>query len=177
MLGEKQRLQRERDRLEEDIKEKERRNQQLRERVERSEMEKASASQKVQSMRDQMKTMKDKMIELQKNQIDIGRNPGEAIEKVSNPIYEKMRIDVENRLQPTLEQNMIKKSQMESELAILNSQVYDEQMNQINCKQQIVEQKDLLEDLNQEVDSLKQRIGDMQERKATLNQKVEGLTE
>ena len=50
-------------------------------------------------------------------------------------------------------------------------------MNQINCKQQIVEQKDLLEDLNQEVDSLKQRIGDMQERKATLNQKVEGLTE
>ena len=66
---------------------------------------------------------------------------------------------------------------MESELAILNSQVYDEQMNQINCKQQIVEQKDLLEDLNQEVDSLKQRIGDMQERKATLNQKVEGLTE
>ena len=86
-------------------------------------------------MRDQMKAMKDKMIELQKNQIDISRNPGEAIEKVSNPIYEKMRIDVENRLQPTLEQNMIKKSQMEGELAILNSQVYDEQMNQINCKQ------------------------------------------
>lgn len=145
------------------------RNQKLRERVERSEMDKASASQKVQGMRDQMKAMKDKMVELQKNQIDIGRNPGEAIEKVSNPIYEKMRIDVENRLQPTLEQNMIKKSQMESELAILNSQVYDEQMNQINCKQQITEQKDLLEDLNQEVDSLKQRIGDMQERKATLN--------
>lgn len=169
MLGEKQRIQRERDRLVEDIKEKEMRNQKLRERVERSEMDKASASQKVQGMRDQMKAMKDKMVELQKNQIDIGRNPGEAIEKVSNPIYEKMRIDVENRLQPTLEQNMIKKSQMESELAILNSQVYDEQMNQINCKQQITEQKDLLEDLNQEVDSLKQRIGDMQERKATLN--------
>ena len=169
MLGEKQRIQRERDRLVEDIKEKQMRNQKLRERVERSEMDKASASQKVQGMRDQMKAMKDKMVELQKNQIDIGRNPGEAIEKVSNPIYEKMRIDVENRLQPTLEQNMIKKSQMESELAILNSQVYDEQMNQINCKQQITEQKDLLEDLNQEVDSLKQRIGDMQERKATLN--------
>ena len=89
-------------------------------------MEKASSSQKVQGMREQMKQMKDKMLELQKNQIDIGRNPGEAIEKVSNPIYEKMRIDVENRLQPTLEQNMIKKSQMESELAVLNNSVYDE---------------------------------------------------
>ena len=47
MLGEKQRIQRERDRLVEDIKEKEMRNQKLRERVERSEMDKASASQKV----------------------------------------------------------------------------------------------------------------------------------
>ena len=54
-------------------------------------MQKASASQKVQGMRDQMKQMRDKMLELQKNQIDIGKNPGEAIEKVSNPIYEKMR--------------------------------------------------------------------------------------
>ena len=126
MLGEKQRLQRERDRLAEDLKEREQRNQKLREHVERSEMEKASSSQQVQGMREQMKQMKDKMLELQKNQIDIGRNPGEAIEKVSNPIYEKMRIDVENRLQPTLEQNMIKKSQMESELAVLNNSVYDE---------------------------------------------------
>ena len=35
----------------------------------------------------------------------------------------------------------------------------------------------MLEDLSQEVESLKQRIGDMQERKATLNKKVEDLTE
>jgi hypothetical protein len=61
-------------------------------------MEKASSSQKVMTMRDQMRQMKEKMLELQKNQIDIGRNPGQAIEKVSNPIYEKMRTDVETRL-------------------------------------------------------------------------------
>ena len=44
MLGEKQRLQRERDRLTEDLKEREQKNQKLREHVERSEMEKASSS-------------------------------------------------------------------------------------------------------------------------------------
>ena len=66
---------------------------------------------------------------------------------------------------------------MESELAVLNSQVYDEQMKQINLKQEIVEQKDLLEDLNMEVDDLKQRTSDIQERKANLQVKVESLTD
>lgn len=70
--------------------------------------------------------MQEKMQELQKNQIDIGRNPGKAIEKVSNPIYERLRTDVENDHQPILERNMLKKSQYEAELASLNSQVYDE---------------------------------------------------
>ena len=49
------------------------------------------------TMREQLREMKEKMIELQKNQIDIGRNPGKAIEKVSNPIYENMNTEVENR--------------------------------------------------------------------------------
>ena len=60
-------------------------------------MEKASKSQNVMTMREQLREMKEKMIELQKNQIDIGRNPGKAIEKVSNPIYENMNTEVENR--------------------------------------------------------------------------------
>lgn len=110
-------------------------------------MDKASKSQKVMVMRDQMRQMKEKMLELQKNQIDIGRNPGHAIEKISNPILDKMRDNVENDFQPNVEQMMVKKSQMEGELAILNSQVYDEQMKQINCKQEILEQKELLEDM------------------------------
>ena len=122
-----------------------------------------------------MKQMRDKMLELQKNQIDIGKNPGEAIEKVSNPIYEKMRNQVENELQPKLEQNMIKKSQMESEIAILNSQIYDEQMNRINGNQQLVEQKYLVEDLNQEIESLSAKVKESDQVKAGLEEKVSSI--
>ena len=44
-------------------------------------------------------------------------------------------------------------------------------------KQEIIEQKELLEDMTQEVDDLRLRTGHIQERKANLQENVEGLTE
>jgi hypothetical protein len=40
--------------------------------------------------------MKERMHELEKSQINIGRNPGKAIQRISEPILEKIRNEVES---------------------------------------------------------------------------------
>ena len=61
---EKEYKQIEKERLYQDLEDQEKKNQQLRERIERSEMVKLSASQKVMTMREQMRQMQEKMQEL-----------------------------------------------------------------------------------------------------------------
>jgi hypothetical protein len=47
-----------------------------------------------------MKEMRDKMAELEKNMIDVGRNPGKAIETISNPMLSEMKMDGETKYAP-----------------------------------------------------------------------------
>ena len=46
------------------------------------------------------------MLELETNMIDVGRNPGKAIEKISNPILEQLREKGEIHVQPKIEDLM-----------------------------------------------------------------------
>ena len=100
---------------------------------------KPSSSQKVQGMRDQMNEMRGKMKNLEKNAIDIGRNPAKAIETISNPLLDKLQEEVNTGHQPKLEENMFKKGKLESEETDLNAQIYDQQMQQVSLKQQIID--------------------------------------
>ena len=49
------------------------------------------------------------MIEVEKSQIDIGRNPSAALEKVSNPILFKLRDTLEKEHADELLDNMLDK--------------------------------------------------------------------
>ena len=55
------------------------------------------------TLRDNLHQMRDKMIKLEKNMIDIGRDPAKAIEKISNPILDNLKDGVESDFQPKLE--------------------------------------------------------------------------
>jgi len=65
------------------------------------------------------------MIELEKNTIDIGRDPGKAMEKISQPILDALLDTVSDGQQPILEDNMFKKGKLELEETDLNSNIYD----------------------------------------------------
>ena len=110
-----------RDRKRIEIEEIERRNELLRGKIDLPEDKKSSASAKVQTMREQMRTMKDRMVELEKNTIDVGRNPGKAIQQISNPQLDKLHTQVNSTHQPILEENMFKKGKLESEETDLNA--------------------------------------------------------
>ena len=60
------------------------------------------------------------MLELEKNNINIGRNPNKAIQKLSQPVLEKLRDDVDDDLQPRLQQNMIKKADLEGQIGTIH---------------------------------------------------------
>ena len=83
------------DRLAKQIAEQEQKNKELREVVNMPEDKKASVSTRVNTLRDQMGEMREKMLLLEKNMIDIGRNPGKAIERISNPILLSLKDQVE----------------------------------------------------------------------------------
>ena len=51
---------------------------------------------KVVEQRNQFNQMKDKMHEMEKSTINIGRNPGKAIQRISEPILDKIRNEVES---------------------------------------------------------------------------------
>lgn len=80
-----------RDRAQRELEEQETKNKILRDKVDLPEDLKSSASAKVQTMRGQMREMKEEMLKLEKATIDIGRNPGKAIERISNPLLDKLQ--------------------------------------------------------------------------------------
>ena len=83
--------------------------------------------------------MRERMLELEKGTINIGRNPGKAIQRISEPILDHMRNTVEEEIQPNLEQNMLKKADLESRLADTHSKILDESIKHIHLKQTLVE--------------------------------------
>lgn len=80
-----------RDLVLQDVEDMETKNNKLRKRVDMPENEKKSSNPKVQTMREQMRAMRDKMLQLEKNTIDIGRNPGKALEQISNPMLDLLQ--------------------------------------------------------------------------------------
>lgn len=79
------------------------------------------------------------MVELEKNTIDIGRDPSRAIQQISNPQLDKLQESVNSTHQPILEENMYKKGKLESEETELNAQIYDHQMKQVFLKQELID--------------------------------------
>lgn len=86
-----------------------------------------------------MRTMRDKMVELEKNTIDIGRNPSKAIQEISNPQLDKLHESVNSTHQPILEENMYQKGKLEAEETELNAQIYDHQIKQVSIKQELID--------------------------------------
>ena len=76
-------------------------------------------------MREKFQSMREKMIELEKNSIDIGRDPAGAMAKISTPLLDQLRETVESDNQPTLVENMFKKGKLELEESVLNQLIYD----------------------------------------------------
>ena len=134
----------------------EQKNAKIRAKVDMPEDMKQSSSQKVQGMRDQMNEMRNKMKDLEKNAIDIGRNPAKAIETISNPLLDKLQEEVNTGHQPKLEENMFKKGKLESEETDLNAQIYDQQMQQVSIREQINDQKYLTEDMKEDIENLQE---------------------
>ena len=157
-----------RDRVLQDVEDMESKNNRLRKRVDMPENEKKSASNEVQTLRDQMREMREKMIQLERNTIDIGRNPGKALEQISNPLLDLMQEEVNGRHQPNLEENMNTKSKLEKEETDLNSQIYDYQISQVNLKQVLIDQRFCLDDMGQELENMKQMVIAKRERKQIL---------
>mmetsp|Transcript_21245 Transcript_21245/g.28489 ORF Transcript_21245/g.28489 Transcript_21245/m.28489 type:complete len:108 (-) Transcript_21245:1266-1589(-) len=106
----------------------------LRERLNMPEDEKVSPNVDVQSLREKMEKMRERMLELETNSIDIGRNPGQAIERISNPLLDDLNLLVNTEHQPALEDNMNKKGELERRETEINGQIYDEQMRQVTLK-------------------------------------------
>lgn len=63
---------------------------------------------------------------------------------------------------------MLKKADLESQLGSAHTAILDESIKQIHLKQQLVEQKQLAEDLVQDTKDLQQRIEVMQQRRGRL---------
>ena len=78
------------------------RNRKLREELNMPETQKQSASEAVNEMRQKLREMRHKMVEFERNTIDIGRNPGLAMEKISNPIYKELIEVADDNQQPVL---------------------------------------------------------------------------
>ena len=65
------------------------------------------------------------MQELEKNTIDVGRNPGQAIERISNPLLDDLLGQVNLVHQPALDTNMHIKGDLEGQATRLNAEIYD----------------------------------------------------
>lgn len=63
---------------------------------------------------------------------------------------------------------MHKKGKLELQAADLNQQIYDEQNEQLELRQQITDQKFLLDDMQLDVKSMTENIEDVQSRKFKL---------
>ena len=112
----------------------EKRNDQLRSKLEMPELEKPSASDKVQEMREQLREMKKKMEHVEIATLDVGANPGKAMDDITDPLLEKIHGTVDDNQQPVLEDNMYKKVKLDREADELNSSIYEEQMKQVDMQ-------------------------------------------
>ena len=115
-----------------------------------------------------MRDMRDKMIQLEKNTIDVGRNPGKAIEQISNPLLDQLQEQVISIHQPSLEENMLDKGKLERQETDMNSQIYDHQIRQLFIKQTIRDQGFLLEDMKQDLVNMREQIEAKRDRKQIL---------
>ena len=151
-------------------------NRKLRERLDMPEDKKPSSNVEVNGLREKMQQMRDRMEELERTSIDVGRDPGKAIEQISNPLLDDLNLLVNTQFQPTLEENMSKKGELERQETEINGKIYDEQMRQVTLKQEIEEQANVWEDMSGEIKYFKQRINFMHERKIRMQERVEVLT-
>ena len=124
-----------------------------------------------------MRTMRDKMIQLEKNTIDIGRNPYQAIEVISNPLLDQLQEQVNSQHQPSLEENMTEKSKLDKQETSLNSQIYDQQIQQVRIRENLIDQRALLEDMANDIESIKEQVEAKRQRKQVLQDKVSAMTQ
>lgn len=129
---------------------------------------KQSKSDAVQALREEMKAMKEKMSELDKNSIDIGRNPSKAMERISNPLLDDLMMLITDKCQPNLEENMHNKGDLEKKETDMNAKIYDEQMRQVSLKQEILDQTFLLEDMGTDIRDIASRVEIVRDRKQRL---------
>jgi len=115
------------------------RNDELRNQLNMPENKKPVKSVEVRGLREKMEEMHKRMLELERSNIDIGRNPGRAMEQISGPILEDLYELVEATHQPTVEENNLEKSELVRRETEVNGKVYDELMAQVTLKQEIEE--------------------------------------
>ncbi len=72
--------------------------------------------------------MKAKMAELEGQMLDIGRRPLDAIDRVSQPLFDSLKSQVENVKQPQLEMNMMQKSKNNNQIANLNQSIFESRL-------------------------------------------------
>lgn len=162
-----------RDALARKIADQEKKNKILEDKINLPENKKKSGAQ---ALRDELKDIKEKMTILEKNSIDIGRNPSEAMERYSNPLLEELFMTVDTKMTPELEENLHNRGELEKKETNLNAEIYDEQLRQLFLNQEILDQKFLLEDMSVDIEDIKQRVEIVRGRKAEFQNRVSTLT-
>lgn len=165
-----------RDQVRKDLERAAEENRVLRERLNLPQDAKPSPAPAVQALREEMERMRARMVELEKNSIDVGQNPGQAIERISNPLLDELHRRFETEFQPGIEEGMHRKGELERLETEINGRIYDEQMRQVTLKQESEEMSNVLEDLAIDVRYLQQRIQSVQERRVGTQERVDVLT-
>lgn len=120
--------------------------------------------------------MKELMLRKERNLIDVGRKPILAIDKISQPIMDKLKDAVELQSFPYFEENMVDKQSLNQQIAFVKQQIFDLKLDQINLAETISDQRDLLGDFKNETIDLCQRQEQIQIRKNTMHSKMELIT-
>ena len=123
-----------------------------------------------------MREMKELMLGKERNLIDVGRKPILAIDKISQPIMDKLKDAVELQSFPYFEENMVDKQSLNQQIAFVKQQIFDLKLDQINLAETISDQRDLLGDFKNETIDLCQRQEQIQIRKNTMHSKMELIT-
>ena len=135
-----------------------------------------SYSGQVQTLRQQMAEMRDQMLMLEKNSVDVGRNPGKAMRQYGNEKLDSMFDVLENQIQLRFEEISQQRGNLEKQEVDVNSQIYDQQMRQVRLKQDVYDQRCLVEDLENDSRLLMERIAGVKDSKLQLQQRIELVT-
>jgi len=127
-----------------------------------------SYSGQVQTLRQQMAEMRDQMLMLEKNSVDVGRNPGKAMRQYGNEKLDSMFDVLENQIQLRFEEISQQRGNLEKQEVDVNSQIYDQQMRQVRLKQDVYDQRCLVEDLENDSRLLMERIAGVKDSKLQL---------